>query len=390
MRRATVSIALLALLAGCTAEPPATSGEPIRIGFANNESGPLAAPDMATGARVAVDHLNAGGGIDGRPIEIVGCASDGTTERSEACARMFVARDVAVVVQGVDLGADAALPVLAAAKIPFVGHVQFGPAQMTDPNSYFFGAASLAYGAAALKYYADQELKTVSWLLPEAPSSHAFTDGVLLPAAAKLGLTYESIYYDTRAPDWDALARTVADRAPDVGGSIVATEEQCASMVRALHGIGFGGRVLAASCSGLHKALGGQALGVDLAFDTWNVTDPLSAPPTNQAEITIYLDAMQAAGHSDPLSVAAISFADVMTLSRVFALVDGSVDARTVSVALAGVKNLDSFLGPAITCDRSWHANSACSTALLFYRFQPNGALKAQIPDYIEASKLAL
>ncbi|RAS71311.1 hypothetical protein C8D87_1011612 [Lentzea atacamensis] len=52
------------------------------------------------------------------------------------------------------------------------------------------------------------------------------------------------------------------------------------------------------------------------------------------------------------------------------------------------MKNLDSFLGPQITCDHAWFGNSACSTAVLFYRFQPNGALKAQVPDFIEVAKL--
>jgi branched-chain amino acid transport system substrate-binding protein len=273
------------------------------------------------------------------------------------------------------------MPKLSEAAIPLVGHVQFTPGLMNHKNAFFFGAAAVAYGTAALKYYADQGVKTVAWLLPESPTTHAFTDTVLVPAAKRFGLGYRSVYYPADHPGWDGLARTVATA--EASGSIAATEEQCTHIVRALREARYDGRILAASCTGLPKSVGNQSIGVELSSDFWHPTDPLSAPPANQDEIEEYRAAMRAAGHDEPVAGAVVSFADMMTLARVLSTSDG-----TPEQALRAVRNLDSFLGPQITCDHSWFGNSACSTAVLFYRFQPNGALKAQVPDFIEVSAL--
>lgn len=377
-----VVAAVLLLATGCAAEPQkGPSGEPIRIGYLNNASGAFAVPELQTGAEVAVAHLNREGGVRNRPFELITCPTDGTPERSAACAEKFVDAKAAVVVEGVDTGADAAMPTLSDAAIPLVGHVQFTPGLMNHKNAFFFGAAAVAYGTAALKYYADQDVKTVAWLLPESPATHAFTDTVLTPAAKRFGLGYRSVYYPADHPDWQGLARTVATA--EASGSIAATEEQCTHMVRALREAGYHGRILAASCTGLPKSVGNQSIGVELSADFWHPTDPLSAPPANRQEIEEYRAAMKEAGHDEPVAGAVVSFADMMTLARVLSTSDG-----TPEQALRAVKNLDSFLGPQITCDHAWFGNSACSTAVLFYRFQPNGALKVQIPDFIEVAKL--
>ncbi|GAA3640047.1 hypothetical protein GCM10022267_28100 [Lentzea roselyniae] len=353
----------------------------MKIGYLNNASGAFAVPELQIGAEVAVAHLNRNGGVRNRPFELVTCPTDGTPEQSHQCAEKFAGEKVAVVVQGVDTGADAAMPVLSAAAIPLVGHVQFTPGLMNHKNAFFFGAAAVAYGTAALKYYADQEVKTVAWLLPESPATHAFTDTVLVPAAKRFGLSYRSVYYPAGSPDWAGLARAV--KTAEASGSIAATEEQCTHIVRALREAGYAGRILAASCTGLPESVGNQSIGVELSSDFWHPTDPLSAPPANQVEIEEYRTAMKAAGHDEPVAGAVMSFADIMTLARVLSTSDG-----TPEQALRAVKNLDSFLGPQITCDHTWFGNSACSTAVLFYRFQPNGALKAQVPDFIEVAKL--
>jgi branched-chain amino acid transport system substrate-binding protein len=380
--RLRVVAAVLLLTAGCTAEPSrGPSGAPVRIGYLNNASGAFAVPELQTGAEVAVAHLNRGGGVRNRPFELVTCPTDGTPEQSARCAERFVGEHVEVVVQGVDTGADAAMPVLDAAGIPLVGHVQFTPGLMNHENAFFFGAAAVAYGTAALKYYADQGVKTVAWLLPESPSTHAFTDTVLAPAAKNFGLADRSVYYPADDPGWPALAQSV--RTAEASGSIAATEEQCTHLVRALREISYDGRILAASCTGLPASVGNQSIGVELSSDFWHPTDPLSAPPANQDEIEEYRRAMKEAGHDEPVAGAVVSFADMMTLARVLSASDEKPEQ-----ALRAVKNLDSFLGPQITCDHAWFGNSACGTAVLFYRFQPNGALKAQVPDFIEVAQL--
>ena len=132
-----VVAAVLLLAAGCAAEPERRpSGEPVKIGYLNNASGAFAVPELQIGAEVAVAHLNGKGGIRNRRIELVTCPTDGTPEQSRACAGKFVSEKAAVVVQGVDTGADAAMPDLVAAPpCCSTGSSRTGRSRPSSPTS---------------------------------------------------------------------------------------------------------------------------------------------------------------------------------------------------------------------------------------------------------------
>ena len=151
------------------------TGEPIKVGFVNSEGGAFSVPELRVGNEVAETYINDQlGGVTGRPLQVTRCTTDGSPEASIDCANQLVEEGVVAVVEGTDLGGDAMLPILADAGVPLVGHVQFGPGRMFDDNAYYFGAAALAYGAAALRFYADEGAESISWFLPDEPSSHAF------------------------------------------------------------------------------------------------------------------------------------------------------------------------------------------------------------------------
>lgn len=102
---------------------PAT-GDPIVIGFINNEGGAFSVPELRVGSEVAETYINEQlGGVNGRPIEVDRCATDGTPESAIDCVNGFIERGVVAVIEGTDLGADAVLPLLTDAGIPMLGHV---------------------------------------------------------------------------------------------------------------------------------------------------------------------------------------------------------------------------------------------------------------------------
>jgi branched-chain amino acid transport system substrate-binding protein len=367
------------------------TGEPIAVGFVNSEGGAFSVPELRVGNEVATGYINERlGGVNGRPLEVTRCETDGSPEASIDCANQFVEAGVVAVVEGTDLGGDAMLPILADAGIPLVGHVQFGPARMFDPNATYFGAAALAYGAAALQFYADEGAESVVWFLPDEPSSHAFTDSALEPASAALGLDYTTVYYDAASPNWAVLATTAVADDPDVSGTIAATDAQCAEMVGALRDAGYQGRILAASCVGLHDALGEDAVGVDTDADHWNPGDIESAPAAKQAELEEYGAVMRAAGHEDLVGGnALISFADMINLSRIMATITGPVDGPAVAGALDATAGFDSYAGPTISCDGTvMPGNSACSTDLLFFQVQDDGSVRAVTDDFVDVTAL--
>jgi hypothetical protein len=292
--------------------------------------------------------------------------------------------------EGTDLGGDAMLPILADAGVPLVGHVQFGPGRMFDDNAFYFGAAALAYGAAALQFYADEGATSVSWFLPDEPSSHAFTDGVLEPTSAELGIDYTTVYYDAASPNWAVLAATAVSEAPDVSGSIAATDAQCVEMIGALRDAGYQGRILAASCVGLHDALGEDAVGVDTDADHWHPGDLESAPAAKQEELGEYAAAMTDAGHENLVpGNAVITFADLINLTRIMGTIDGTADGPAVAEALRSARDFDGFAGPTIACDHTAiPGNSACSTDLLFFQVQEDGSVKAVTDDFVDVTGL--
>src|SRR5512132_1496280 len=67
------------------------TGEPIAIGFVNSEGGAFSVPELRVGNEVAADYINARlGGVDGRPVHVTRCATDGSPEASIDCANQFV------------------------------------------------------------------------------------------------------------------------------------------------------------------------------------------------------------------------------------------------------------------------------------------------------------
>jgi branched-chain amino acid transport system substrate-binding protein len=362
------------------------TGEPITIGFINNEGGAFSVPELRIGSEVAESYINDTlGGVNGRPINVDRCATDGTPESAIDCVNGFIEKKVVAVIEGTDLGADAVLPLLKDAGIPMLGHVQFGAGRMFDANSYYFGAAAIAYGVAGLKYYKDAGATTIQWFLPDEATSHAFTDGFLAPAAEKLGVDYKSVYYDAANPNWAVLAATAVSDNPDASGTVAATDGQCAEMVTALKDAGYQGRIFAASCFNLSKDIGDKAVGVDTDADHWITADLQAAPAAKQEELETYVTLMKAAGHEDLVpGNALISFADMLTLRGVLSTITGEITGPSISTALMSTKGADSFAGPTITCDHTVMAgNSACHAGLLFFQVQADGSIKTLTPDFV-------
>ena len=367
------------------------TGEPIKLGFVNSEGGSFSVPELRVGNEVAEDYVNRNaGGVGGRPVAVTRCTTDGSPERSIDCANQLVEAGVVAVMEGTDLGGDAMLPILSDAGIPLVGHVQFGPARMFDANAYYFGAAVLAYGASALTYFEDSGAESILWFLPDEPTSHVFTDTVLTPAAERLGIDYKTVYYDAASPNWPVLAATAVSEAPDVSGSIAATDGQCADFIPALRDAGYQGEIFAASCGGLYDAVGEAAVGVHTDADHWNPADPDAAPADEKDELEEYAAAMDTYGHGDlTTGNAVISFADLVNLQRILETVEGPVDGSSVAAALQETVGFDSFAGPDITCDHSiMPGNSACHTGLLFFQVQEDGSVATTTDDFLDVPEL--
>ncbi len=95
------------------------TGQTIKVGVVNQDSGPVPFPDFRAGAEVAIQNINDTGGINGATLEVVSCSTSLSPESSINCANQMIEADVVLAYTGADFTAEAALPVYTEAGLPW-------------------------------------------------------------------------------------------------------------------------------------------------------------------------------------------------------------------------------------------------------------------------------
>jgi ABC-type branched-subunit amino acid transport system substrate-binding protein len=92
--------AALALLASCTSTPPASDTESIKVGLLLPFTGTCAATsyNLERAVLYARDEVNAGGGIEGRPIEVVSADTHSDLDRARESVAALITGGVRVVI----------------------------------------------------------------------------------------------------------------------------------------------------------------------------------------------------------------------------------------------------------------------------------------------------
>ena len=370
-----------------TTEAGPADGAPIKIGFVNLEGGAVSLPELRIGVETAADYINAHGGANNHPLEIMPCNVDGTPEKSIDCANQLVGDGVSIVMEGYDPSSDAMLPVLESAGIALTGHAAFGPQQQVADNAFFFGTANPSFTAGFLDYYAKQGATSIMLFLPDNAAFRDTAETIATPIAASLDIDANITFYDPASPNWDALATTALADNPDVVGT-VAPDGDCIGLLGALRNVKFGGDIFLGACTLFLVANPTGATGVATTSDLWKPSDIAAAPVDKQAQLNLYVDTMTAAGHADLINGFAWDyFSDTMNLTAVLATIDGHPTPEAISGAFKATKDLDSFMGPTISCDHSaWPGESACGNKVLLYQVQDDGTQKAITPDFIDTA----
>jgi branched-chain amino acid transport system substrate-binding protein len=124
-RRTTMTALIGAASAGWLGARRAAAADAVRIGTILSVSGPAAflGQDMKDGTQLAVDEINAAGGIGGRQIEWIFYDAQSETQRAIGEARRLLSNDgVDIIVGGGSMSgiALAMAPMAEAAKVPFI------------------------------------------------------------------------------------------------------------------------------------------------------------------------------------------------------------------------------------------------------------------------------
>ncbi|MBX3099208.1 MAG: ABC transporter substrate-binding protein [Salinibacterium sp.] len=263
--RVVAALVTLLLLTGCTApgsgiqasQPSPTSALPgdgvLRVGTLFPVTGAAAyiGPAQAAGAALAVADINAAGGVEGEPVELIaresGEASGDTLEAS--FAELAAGGADVVIGPSSSLLAARVIPLAVAAEIPVISPAATFPGLTTASDDGYFFRTIPAYG--------HQGLALGQVLSESGPTTVAFvyiddTFGQALAPTLATGLEQHgsSLVLSQAIPpgttDLSLAIQNLKDAAPDVVvvGSTYASVEATKALIAAVIGAGFGGAKL--------------------------------------------------------------------------------------------------------------------------------------------------
>ncbi len=387
------SVSLAVLFFGASAPSVGANASPIRIGFLNQQRGAVEFPEGTAAAHAAMNYINIKlGGINGRPLKFTDCFTDGTPEASINCANTFVGAKVDAVLMNVDLGSDAALPILNKAHIPLVGSLALGPAQSVSKDAFFLGAPSEALVAAEMKLLA-QNLHVSSVAVIDAdtvPTRASFLPNGVEPAAKHLNLKLTTVLYDQANPDYTQTVTTALAAQPQAI-IFLGSETDCSQLIAVIRQLNYQGYAFAMGCSAFIAENPTDAEGVFAASRLW-VKSALSAAPKGEAaEVGLYNSQMaKSAPQYASEQGAQRTFAATMDLASILRRITHPITPTSVLSQLRNTRNLPGFMGQPLNCDRKqWPRQpTACSGGTLIFRVH-DGALLPFSKGYIDPADIA-
>lgn len=327
---------------------PAT-GDPILLGLANDEGAAVNFPEYRLGAEAAVQHINENGGVNGRPIELIVCIADGSPEASVNCANQFVDEGAIAYVAGLEVGSDAALPILESAGIPYITPTAWAAAQRVDENSFALHTAGGAFQAATIKALFDEgatNIANIQYGIPSVIGSQPLYDA----AAEMVGVDLFHVDVPVQGADWSAaVASAIANGADALIGYF--NETDCTNLVRGAREAGFEGPIGAGSCSDYVETLGDDAVNTISVADRYPADLRDSAPPDVQEQIDLYVQAMEDAGSGEFAGgLARNSFSTLYELDQIMETIDGDITGESLRAALEQLDGFPGFMGPDLNC----------------------------------------
>ncbi|MDQ2650721.1 MAG: ABC transporter substrate-binding protein [Actinomycetota bacterium] len=277
---------------GPTTDKTELSGEPIKlmsittVGTSGSDL-----PEIFSAGQAAVDAINADGGIDGRPLELIECNDQFDPNIAAQCGREAVQQGVVAVTGSAGNTADAYFPILQEAGIPLVGSAGQQNPELTSPNSYLITSGTIGeiYGAA--KGLLDSGRTKLAIAYVDVAAGKFLAEGVAKAIEAQGGEPAIMVPIPFDATDLTAYAAQVVDKGADGVVSIISN--QFPLMAQALHLTGED-IVLATPAVGLRPTdiddLGDAAEGIQLAS---------SFLPPSHPDLKPFQDELDEAGMDD-------------------------------------------------------------------------------------------
>jgi branched-chain amino acid transport system substrate-binding protein len=346
------------------------SKPPVVVGFHNLEGGVISLPEIRDAFESGVKYVNEElGGINGRPLKAETCNLDITPESSVNCANQFVEKNVVVAVQGVDVAADAALPIWQQAGLVDIAFAGFTPGLNASRGKAFvtlFDSRDIL----AQNLLMQQQLgaKNVAIVQEDLASTKAYYDTVEKPTADKLGLGLQPFYYSATT-DWATLAATILSTNPDGIDFPAAQEPVCLAAIPALRSAGFTGTIHASSCAEYVDKLPAEQVDGIVNHNEFYYPTMTSIPPKAQQDLDTFMKYMERDhGGVKSLVYAELGFHVAVQAADMLRQVKGDITPQTVAAAMPTTKGPMFFRETGYDCSKNyWPPDSAACSAEVIY-----------------------
>jgi len=346
------------------------SKPPVLVGFHNLEGGAISLPEIRQAFESGVKYVNEElGGINGRPLKAETCNLDVTPESSVNCANQFVEKNVVVAVQGVDVAADAALPIWQQAGLVDIAFAGFTPGLNSSRGKAFvtlFDSRDIL----AQNLLMQQQLgaKNVAIVQEDLASTKAYYDTVEKPTADKLGLGLQPFYYSATT-DWATLAATILSTNPDGIDFPAAQDSVCLAAIPALRGAGFTKTIHASSCAEYVDKLPVEQVDGIVNHNEFYYPTMTNIPAKPQHDIDIFMKYMKRdVPGLKSLVYGELGFHIAVQAADMLRQVKGDITPQTVAATMPTTKGPMFFRETGYDCSKNyWPPDSAACSAEVIY-----------------------
>lgn len=235
-------VATIAALAGACACINAFAAEPIKIGVAVGLSGAnsVVAPAVVQSSQLAVDEINASGGIMGRPIqlEITDDASGAVGAQKAYDTLVFQKNVDAIISMETSAARNAALPIVARGKKPLI-YTSFYEGRSCSPWMYVNGWVPEQQVAPVVDYFAKSKNAKTFYLVG---NDYAFGRGMLQFTRKYIeqhgGKVIGEEYLPIDGTDWTPVLSKIRAAHPDALISATAGGAPNVALAKQLKGSG--------------------------------------------------------------------------------------------------------------------------------------------------------
>ena len=348
----------------------AASGDPIRIGYINQDGGSIVVSSTHDdGVDFAVQFINEqAGGIGGRPIEIVQCFIANTEEEGQQCGQQFANDDsIAAVISGPTVtGTQSFYAALAESKAVVHG-VSVNPVDTTQPNVAVLNGGAV-YILAPFATFAQEVLGVESAALTYSEETQSDAAAGQASAFETLGIPIEVAPYPQNTPDLTVPLLAAGAQEADIVMPVLAQPE-CVKWAEAQRSLGIPDEKVLASPVCLTPATI-EGLG---DFPEWyyGITTSLGSDASDPAVVP-YQEYLTEIGQEQyiPDPWVLVGFGQAMTLAKwLNAIGPDNITTEAILEQMAAFEGPLILGSPVVDCGKYPEAPGNCGDHTQFYRY---------------------